>query len=60
VASIKLLTATAYSASRRFVVNTMKLKPIKKKMVGGSTSRISCSSTRPTRVNNPGALASNE
>src|SRR5262249_55618794 len=43
VASMKLLTAAPYSATRRFVVRTMKLKPTKKKIVGGNALRSSCS-----------------
>jgi hypothetical protein len=47
VASMKLLTATRYCATRRFVVSTIKLKPIKKKSVGGNASRASCNSRAP-------------
>jgi hypothetical protein len=56
VASMKLLTATAYSATRRFVVNTTKLKPTKKKIVGGNTSRASCRSRAPIRRATPAGI----
>src|SRR5262249_44714593 len=49
VASIKLLTAAAESATRGWVVSTMQLQPTKKKMVGGKAGRSPCSSRAPTR-----------
>src|SRR5437763_12811158 len=50
---MKLLTATRYWATRRFVVSTIKLKPTKKKIVGGNISSHSCRIQAPIRCATP-------
>jgi len=47
-----------WSARISRLVNRMRLKPRKKKIVGGSTARSSCSRTWPILAIRPGRLAS--
>ena len=45
----EVVSPTKYWATRRLLVSTTKLKPTKKKIVGGNASRTSCRSRAPMR-----------